>query len=329
MATNKNAALRYRALDKCFSNPYKRFFINDLIEHCSAVLSEHYSKEVQISRRQILDDIDFMRSQAGFDAPIESCKEGRTVYYRYEDKEFSILKKPLTNTEEAQLKQTLETLGRIKGIAGMDWINSIQAKISSGLNLSHQNRNIIEFEENEYLKGIEFLNPLYQYIISKQSLAIAYKPYKSSIKYPSHISPYYLKQYNNRWFLFGWNHQLNKLQNLALDRIESINLLNGKYTKTDIDFNEYFEDIIGVTNDETQQVEEVLMELSENIIPYVKSKPIHNSQILKGNILKIRVKLNYELETLILSHGENMKVISPKDLRSKIAERTKKTNNFY
>ena len=99
MATNKNAQLRYKALDQCFSNFYKKFYIDNLIEFCSNVLSEHYAKSMSVSRRQIFDDIDFMKSEAGFDAPIESYKDVRKVYYRYENPEFSILKKPLTSTE--------------------------------------------------------------------------------------------------------------------------------------------------------------------------------------------------------------------------------------
>ena len=75
MATNKNAQLRYKALDQCFSNFYKKFYIDDLIEFCSKVLSDHYAKSMSVSRRQIFDDIDFMKSEAGFEAPIEPYKQ--------------------------------------------------------------------------------------------------------------------------------------------------------------------------------------------------------------------------------------------------------------
>ncbi|MFC0343802.1 helix-turn-helix domain-containing protein [Epilithonimonas hispanica] len=40
-----------------------------------------------------------MKSEAGYDAPIESYKDGRKVYYRYSDPEFSILKTPLNPAE--------------------------------------------------------------------------------------------------------------------------------------------------------------------------------------------------------------------------------------
>ena len=154
MATNKNAQLRYKVLDNCFSNLYKKFFIDDLIEICSQKLSEHNGTETTVSRRQILMDLEFMKSDAGFEAPIESYKEGRKAYYRYTEKDFSILKKPLNPSELNMLNEALETLSRMNLLPGFDWVNSLQTKLQSGLDLDKNSRQIISFEENEFLKGL-------------------------------------------------------------------------------------------------------------------------------------------------------------------------------
>ena len=77
MAQNKNAQIRYKALDKCFSNRYKKFYINDLIDYCSGVLTEHYAQETTVSRRQIFDDMDFMRSEAG--STSQALQEKKTL----------------------------------------------------------------------------------------------------------------------------------------------------------------------------------------------------------------------------------------------------------
>ena len=104
---------------------------------------------------------------------------------------------------------------------------------------------------------------------------------------------------------------------------------NEKYIVNETDFNEYFEDIIGVTNDKSTEVQNIKIQLSDNIIPYIISKPIHGSQKISGNILTLELKINYELETLILSYGENIKVIEPLILVDKIKNRINKTSNFY
>ncbi|MFV0144915.1 WYL domain-containing protein [Empedobacter falsenii] len=328
MAVNKNALIRYKTLDKCFSNPYRKYYINDLIEACNAVLTAHYAVETTVSRRQLFMDIDFMRSDAGYQAPIDSLKDGRKVYYRYEDLNFSILNKPLTQDEQLALENTVELLSRIKGIPGVNALENLETKLIDVQNNSSK-MNIISFEENEFLVGLEFLTPLYNYIKNSQVLRITYQSYKSEQEQEFIISPYYLKQYNNRWFLFGWNHYANYIQNLALDRIIEIKIYDEIYKKSELDFDEYFEDIIGVSNDLSKEVEKVKIVLSDNIVPYIKSKPIHGSQKIIDNNLYLQVKLNYELESLILSYGENMKVLEPIELIDKLKERVQKLNNFY
>lgn len=329
MAQNKNAQIRYKALDKCFSNQFKRFYINDLIEYCSDVLTEHYATETTVSRRQIFDDIDFMKSEAGYDAPIESVKDGRKVFYRYSDPEFSILKMPLNPSELNSLREAMETLSRMNNMPGFDWVNSIQAKINSGISNANNQRQIISFEDNEFLKGIEFLNPLYHSILNEQCLDIHYQGFNTNRKNVFTVSPYYLKQYNNRWFLFGHNHKVEKIQNLALDRIVIIQPSKSDYEPCELDFQEYFEDIIGVSNDEELEPVLVLIEMSDNIIPYIKSKPVHGSQSIKGNTLKLQLKLNYELESVILSYGENMTVLEPTELQEKLKLRLQAANKNY
>ncbi len=329
MASNKNAQIRYKALDKCFSNQYKKFYINDLIDYCSHILSEHYAQDATVSRRQIFDDMDFMKSQAGYDAPIESIRDGRKVYYRYLDKNFSILSQPLNPAEKEVLTEALETLSRMNNLPGFDWVNTIQTKLNSGLNLNNQENKIISFEDNIFLKGLEFLNPLYQFTTNKQCLDITYQGFSSARENIFTMSPYYLKQYNNRWFLFGHNHKVEKIQNLALDRIVALKSSKNEFEECSIDFNEYFEDIIGVSNDLSSDPVKVKIQLSENIIPYINSKPLHGSQLIKENILYLEAKLNYELESLILSYGENMQVLEPGELKDSMSKRIKTINTYY
>ena len=119
------------------------------------------------------------------------------------------------------------------------------------------------------------------------------------------------------------------LQNLALDRIHSIEISQDSFIENQINFDDYFEDVIGVSNDLAKDPVTVLIALSENIIPYIKSKPIHGSQKINENILSLEVKLNYELEALILSYGENMQVIEPEELVNSLKNRISKINLLY
>ncbi|MGG5614710.1 helix-turn-helix transcriptional regulator [Myroides odoratimimus] len=329
MSVNKNALIRYKSLDKCFSNKYKRYYLNDLIQECNDTLYEHYGEDVTVSRRQIFNDIAFMKSEAGYDAPITSVKDGRKVYYRYEDTNFSILQKPLTNDELSMIENIIELLSRLKGIPGVEGLESVETKL---MNVSNENQiqKIISFQENEFLNGIDFLTPLYNYIKNHQVLDILYKPFKHVNSTSFTIAPYFLKQYNNRWFLFGLNYKIKKIQNIALDRIVDLEVSTSEiYLKNDIDFEEYFDDIVGVTNFEDSEVLNIKIQLSENIIPYIKSKPIHGSQRIIKDVLYLSVKYNYELESLILSYGENMKVLEPIHVKNNVIKRLNNAINKY
>ena len=328
MATNKNAMLRYKILDSCFRNIGKKYFITNLIEECNKVLLEIDPTSNGISRRQIFDDILFMQSSQGWSVQLLKLKEGRKVFYRYEDSSFSINNMPFNNLEIHQFQLAVNILSQFKGMPQFEWVNEFSSKLSQGFLLEKINP-IIEFDANQYLKGIDHLGILYNSIYHKKVLLITYKAFgdvaKSELLL---IHPYYLKQYNNRWFLYGYNPEKEKFDwNMALDRILKISETDKKYIENqEINWGEYFEDIIGVTKKDPDNIQDVKLHFFGKTGNYIISKPLHGSQRAKwinNEILEVNLKLilNYELENLILSYAESVQVISPPELISSIANR--------
>lgn len=332
MSTNKHAIIRYQTLDKCFRNSGRNYAIEDLVEECNKSIYEYTGKEEGIKKRQLYDDIRFMESEQGWSIELKKLKDGRRVFYKYEDSSFSISNQPLNETEANQLREALLTLERFKGLPQYNWINELNTRLEASFNLKQKSDIIISFEENEFLEGLEFIPDLYNAILYKKVLNVSYKNFKTEKPTCITIYPYYLKQYNMRWFLFGKSDDFETITNLALDRIVSIEPVTKEYINSDIDFNEYFYDVIGVTvpND---NVETIIFEISESLLPYLKTKPIHGSQIIKKiegkNCLQIKVIPNYELETLILSFGDNIQVIEPVVLVEKVKERINRMKNNY
>ena len=113
---------------------------------------------------------------------------------------------------------------------------------------------IIYFQENPDLKGLEYLQKLTEYIAKKQPLKIAYQPNGSDVT-EKEYHPYFLKQFNNRWFCFAYAPgNEDYLTNLALDRIVNIEPVNTEFNDSKKeDPLDYFHDVIGVsvTNKET------------------------------------------------------------------------------
>jgi predicted DNA-binding transcriptional regulator YafY len=336
MATNKNALIRYRILDKCFRNPGRRYFIDDLIAECNKVLLEIDPSSEGISRRQIFDDIAFMESSEGWGIELEKHRENRKVYYRYADMSFSIEKSPLNEMEINQIKSAVNTLSRFKNMPQFEWINALVEKLELGVKGNQVDFPVIGFDNNQYLKGIENIGIIYNAITYKKVLSIKYFPFSTEQPENIEIHPYFLKQYNSRWFLFGYDTDWKRPdRNLALDRIISIKETNKKYhDNTSINWNDYFDDIIGVTIPTGSKVEKVVLLFHGITGKYIETKPLHGSQKSKWieeNTFEVRFDLilNYELQQLILSYGESVKVISPPFLKEIITTRLRKAIDQY
>jgi predicted DNA-binding transcriptional regulator YafY len=334
MSINKNAFIRYQVLDRCFRNTGKMYFWEDLLEECNKALSELDFHNDGIQRRQLFDDIRFMESDAGWSIPLARSRFGRKVYYRYEDSSFSISNQPLNDSEAAQVKSALQVISRFSGTPQFEWVNEMIPMLESKFGLIERKDKVISFESNIDLRGLHFLTPLFNAIVNERVLVVNYKDFKSSEPYDITFHPYYLKQYNNRWFAFGLN-SANHIPNwnLALDRIESLSETALKYERSDIDWEEYFFDLVGVTRPEGAQLQEIVLHFSPTIAPYVITKPIHPSQRHKyeptGLDVKIKVIPNFELERLILSYGEQVKVVSPQDFKDRISQLLKLAAHLY
>lgn len=320
MPITKNALIRYQALDRCFRNKGRMYFIEDLLEECNKALFENDSYSEGIQKRQLFDDIKFMESKEGWSIPLEKLRFGKKVYYRYEDCSFSINNQPLNPLEVEQIQSALQVISRFKGAPQFEWIEEMIPLLKSKFGLLNQEKPFIEFESNIDLKGLHHFSPLFNAINNNRVIKVEYKDFKSPESYVILFHPYYLKQYNNRWFVFGLNMEKDiPIWNLALDRIESLEETNHSYIASDIDWEEYFFDIIGVTKPSDGILQEVKLHFSNEIAPYVITKPLHPSQkhkvINNGVEVKINVILNKELEQKILSFGENVSVISPSPLK--------------
>jgi predicted DNA-binding transcriptional regulator YafY len=283
-----------------------------------------------IKRRQLYDDIDFMQSDAGWQVDLEKIKEGRLVFYRYSDPEFTINKSALNTTEAAKMSEVLNILARFRGMPQFEWMDELVAKLESNFGLKPGANKIIDFDENKDYLAVKHISPLFNSILYKTTVLVSYKSFKSTLPKEITFFPHYLKQYNNRWFCFGFSDQSKAITNLALDRIVTLKEIKRiKYKEnTAIDFNEYFEDVIGVTVPENVQAEKIILKVDPSLWPYIETKPIHGTQktIKKEKndvVISIEVKHNYELESLLLSFGNRIQVVEPVHFRKHLHSRTK------
>jgi hypothetical protein len=336
MPTNKHAAIRYNALDRCFSNFGRKYYIEDLVEACNKALYDFSGIEDGVRRRQVLSDINFMMSDEGWSVPLLRIRDGRRVYFRYADKNYSISTIPVRQNELESLKDAISTFSRFKGLPQFGWVDELAARVDQLFDISYDNSPQIGFEENPYLKGLNFFADILSAVKHQKVLRILYLPYKKTEPALMKIHPYYLKQYNSRWFLFGYNQDFGTISNLAIDRIEKVSAAPDEFIpNTDTDFEEYFDDVVGVTVDPTGTVSKVVFRATESLAPYIKSKPVHGSQrLLSENedgstTFQLSVQINYELVSQLFAFMDGITVESPKELRKSISDKLKKAIENY
>jgi predicted DNA-binding transcriptional regulator YafY len=336
MPLNRNALIRYRTIDHCLKNRYQKWTLNDLIDACSDALYEYEGMDKGVSRRTVQADIEMMRSnKLGYEAPIIVTDK---KYYTYSDKNYSITNIPLNQQDLQVLTEVAGLLKQFKGFNHFTDLSEMVSKLEDKI-YTQKTREpaVIDFEKNDNLKGLEYIEALRKAIVSKMVICITYQSFKARQASTFCFSPYLLKEYRNRWFVLGVSHQQNSpLLNLALDRIQSFEEDTSEAYRENkiINLSTYYDDVIGVTKTPDQKNCEVIFWIDNDTAPYVITKPLHTSQKLlseedKGKIFSIRVVPNFELERELLGFGSKIKVLGPRIIRKRIKEELNKALKSY
>lgn len=251
---------------------------------------------------------------------IVSETRGRKRYYRYRDGIDSIYNRELTSDEIEKLQEVRRLLQGLHGMPQMEWLDQVSVRFDQ--NIMGPKRSIASFEEGTAGDSKFFLQ-LFEAINQKDVLTIEYRRFGLEAK-ERIIHPYYLKQFMRRWYLCATIEGKEYITIFALDRILSVRRNNEvAFRETTIDFNHYFDDIVGVTHPDDGVVEEIVIEGDGWAEYYLRTLPIHPLQQLeslgeKGCRVTLRLMVNRELEREILSYGEHLKVIAPEHLRERM-----------
>ena len=334
MPVNRNSLIRYKTIDTCLRNKYRKWTLEDLVHACSEALYEFEGSEKGISKRTIQMDLQVMRSEKlGYNAPIIVYEK---KYYQYADPEYSITNIPLTEHDLQKLTEVVDILRQFKGFTHFQELSGMIQKLENKIHVSKTHkRPVIDLEKNENLKGLQFIDPVFQAIVRKKCLMIVYKSFRARSSNSFVFHPALLKEFRNRWFVLGKKKEQGVFMLLALDRIVALEISQNDV----IEFNEndiknYFNHVVGVSVNEGEKPTRILFEVNHSNAQYVITKPIHNSQKIvektnRGIIFSIDVQMNFELEKEILGFGEHLKVLSPPNLVIRIKKKMEAALQLY
>ena len=377
MPKNKNAMIRFLFLDQMLSDPNRRYTCLDLLIKCNEMLVDAgyppickgsargredvnalNSTDFSSGKRLIQMDLQALQ-ESPFNMEIDSSERdfGAPVY-RYRDQTHTLFSKQLSDDEKRLLKEVLSTLGKFSGIDSFSWLQDLRAKLEDkrsfgggpldiGADVQPDDRAIISFEENKYLRNKEYLPELFSYISKKQTIRGRYKRFTEDKVEHFSVYPYQLKQYSNRWYLLcspveneSGEYDPELVKNLPLDRfvgrVEPD--MHHQFVECAVDLEERFSEIIGITYYKDNPVEEIIFAVSSTSAPYVETKPIHESQRICLDMqyhldgyktFCIECRYNYELQATLSSFGANIIVLSPASLREKMLRQIQSQQEAY
>ena len=296
----------------------------------------HYKFKPKVSIRQIEYDLVNMSKLFNFPFPLDDCKTkfGRLVRYKYPLEKFSIRNLPISPSEALHLNSVLEMLSRLRGLPQHKGLNEAIESLKKIPNI--ELKYVVEFENSDSEKINNkfdiFYGLLYDAIISNKVIRVKWISYKDGEK-RAVVHPYLLKQFNHRWYLIGYTEKnnilteegrpLKKILNIPFDRMlpfseeEPVQYVEDKYIEYSIE--NFYRDLIGVTFTDAGP-QKIRLKVTNKLKPYIESKKLHRTQsnIDKDNTFTINVHINYELKSLIRSHGVGLEVLEPQSLREEM-----------
>lgn len=347
MPATKNAMTRYALIDQMLSNRHRAYSIQDITEKLTERLLEF--GQPAVSKRCVEKDLKYLEFDSPFDVEIEeywitsSDKNDRPYKkrcIRYADPTFSIFKPKLTADEKTVLSTALETLGSFEGLNNFEWLNDLKARLDL-----EEHSSIISISKN-LLTNSTMIARLFTVTRLKQVIDLKYHTFQDYKIRSVCVSPYMLKEYNNRWHLIASAFDTGRILTFPLDRIDDFEVTGKKYLPAPDDLTERFEDIIGITFNEDRPIEDIVFWVSNKSKDYILTKPLHNSQIaiggekerslrsvypslLGGRFFKLTCKENYELIRELTSFGAELIVLSPLQIHETIKQQVENMDRLY
>ena len=335
MATNKHAIIRYRVIDKCLRQVDRAWNWKTLAEACALEIEKVTGKSTTLSERTIKGDLQSMRMDTalGYFAPIDYDRAEKSYYYT--NRNFSITEAPLSRSDSDELRNAITLLHQFTGFQHLNGIDNIIQKLELlAYESTADNKKLVHLAQPTTIPGQQWLDQLYEAIKDESSLMMTYKPFDRE-EFSGVISPYLLKEYDNRWYLYAKFHNKDQLRTYGLERITKLTTTLQKYKPTpEFSPETYFRDLIGVTLEPNKAIQKVCFRAFGKTADYIRTKPLHNSQVELDNMqdtatFQIAVIPNFELESLLLSFGENIEITKPKAMQQRIAKRLSKAHKLY
>ncbi|MFM6964527.1 MAG: helix-turn-helix transcriptional regulator [Sphingomonadales bacterium] len=329
----KNALIRYRIIDRMLRNKYKPYPSKEALR--SACEEALFGSEdgAHICASTIEKDLFTMKME--HDAPIRYSKKHGG--YCYEDPDFSINDVPLSEDELSSIRFAVSTLQQFREVPFFQQFGLAIDKIVDRVAVGDQAQELadyIQFEAAVSTGGNEYLPTLLEGIQAKKRVWFLYTSFQQQQAKPRKVSPLFLKEYRNRWYLISYDTQKQDIVTFALDRMSELQILD-ETAQIPSDFNakNYFKNAVGITTFKGEP-QRIVLKAEPVAARYIETQPFHTSQLcLEKNanysLFELRILVTEEFIRNLLGYAGELEVLEPKSLRLTLKERGQALLNRY
>jgi predicted DNA-binding transcriptional regulator YafY len=263
---------------------------------------------IKVSDRQLKRDIESLRVEFGLDVKYSNYNKG--YFIQDEDLTFPYFLKLL------EFSQSIDLL---------------TSYLKEGSTISE----VIEFEDYNTFKGLQYIRDIASYIENKSEIVLEYKRFDSETVKSYHFQPYLLREYMNRWYVIGHLKETNEIRTFGLDRIVGVQEVGTKFHKRrKNDVVAMFQNVIGINACEGNTPVDLELLCNSYMGNLLKTLPLHSSQRILSEaeneiIFSYKLIVNLELKQRLMMMATQAKVIKPLSLKLEMEMMLKEAQDFY
>ena len=147
------------------------------------------------------------------------------------------------------------------------------------------------------------------------------------------IEPYCVRLFKQLWYVIGYNIKDKKIKTYSLDRISDLTINSETFDlPNNFDATTYFHNCFGIMTSQGT-IKKVVLKATPNKAKYLRALPLHHTQSEEihdqYSIFSYQLFLTNDLVAEILSHGADIQVIEPLELRAIVIEQLKSALDNY
>jgi len=286
----------------------------------------HFTRELEVSRRTLMRDLDFLRDDRRAPIAYDDSRKG----FRLTDPTFQLAPVELTRREVFSFSIARKLLERFEGTPLEMDMRSVLAKIAESLqgtvslDVESLTEQFTVLSEDHARVGPEVWQRVARAINQRERQRVRYQRFDGATR-DYLLEPYHLVAYHGNWYLVALNSAAGRMETFALSRCRRLAGTGQQFARpAAFDPQVFFKNAFGISL--ADRLWKVRLLFAREVATYVGERLWHPNQRMRqrrdGTLeLRLETSSRKDLTRWILSWVPYVKVLAPQQLRQRVRER--------